>query len=235
MSNLIQMLIQILNLKRLGNAFMSKRNLGDSYKLISSFFSIQVICNVYNIVCFHLCMNQLVSTHGEFVCVRACVRVCVCVSVCVCLHVYTLRWIRILLLFSNFERQLSTKRSYILKQNFFKYVWPFGGHQAPKDSFFRRKNRHSWQLHKIEILPLAKIYPCKMSRTKNLLKMFILLDKSFVCFKVVFMCMYEPISRFACMHIFMSSNINEVIKAVLNLFFFFLRRHLTHTKSTKKH
>ena len=175
------------------------------------------------------------SWYQRMVSLCVCVRACVCVSVCVCLHVYTLRWIRILLLFSNFERQLSTKRSYILKQNFFKYVWPFGGHQASKDSFFRRKNRHSWQLHQIEILPLAKIYPCKMPRKKNLLKMFILLYKNFVSFKVVFMCMYEPISRFACMHMFMSSNINEVIKAVLNLFFFFLRRHLTHTKSTKKH
>ena len=30
-----------------------------------------------------------------------------------------------------------------------------------------------------------------------------------------------------------SSNINEVIKAVLNLLLFFLRKDFTHTKSTK--
>ena len=72
MLNLIQMLIQKLILKRLGNAFMPKHNLGDSYKLISSLFSIQVICNVY---------KRMVS-----LCV--CVCVCVCVSVCVfaCVH-----------------------------------------------------------------------------------------------------------------------------------------------------
>ena len=31
-----------------------------------------------------------------------------------------------------------------------------------------------------------------------------------------------------------SSNINEVIRAILNLFFFFLQEDFTHTKSTKR-
>ena len=58
--------------------------------------------------------------------------------------------------------------------------------------------------------------------------MFILLYKNFVCFKVVFMCMYELISRFMIISRFMSNNINEVIKAVLNLLFFFTKTFDTH-------
>ena len=33
----------------------------------------------------------------------------------------------------------------------------------------------------------------------------------------------------------MSSNINEVIRAVLNFFFFFFRKDFARTKSTKRH
>ena len=79
MPNFVQMLIQKSNLRLLENTFMSICNLGDSHKLSSSFFGVQVICNVSMVVCFHLCMNTF--------CVCVCLCVCICVSMCVCVCV----------------------------------------------------------------------------------------------------------------------------------------------------